>query len=54
MMCIEFKALLQEYESKFNLIFDCWTTDNGHEFLGVMISFIHKGKYLVVTLDMIE
>ena len=50
----ELKKLLHEYEGRFNLIFDCWTTPNGHEFLGVLVSFVHNGKLYVVILDMIE
>ncbi len=50
----ELKKLLEEHEGRFNLIFDCWTAENGHEFLGVMLSFVHDGKLFVVVLDMVE
>ncbi|KAF9012282.1 hypothetical protein BDZ89DRAFT_1142884 [Hymenopellis radicata] len=50
----ELKKLLEEHEGRFNLIFDCWTAGNGHEFLGVLLSFVHNGKLFVVVLDMIE
>ncbi len=50
----EVQKLLDEYEGRFNLIFDCWTAPNGHEFMGILASFIHKGKLFVITLDMIE
>lgn len=50
----ELKKWLHEYQGRFNLILDCWTAGNGHEFLGVLILFIHNGQLLVVALDMIE
>lgn len=54
MTCDELKKWLHEYQGCFNLILDCWTAGNGHEFLGVLISFIHNGQLIVVALDMIE
>lgn len=50
----EVRSMLEEYEGRFNPIFDCWTASNGHEFLGVLVSFIHKGRMVVIALDMIE
>lgn len=51
---VEVQALLDEYEGRFNPIFDCWTAGNGHEFLGILVSFIHQGRIMIVGLDMIE
>lgn len=50
----EVKKLLGSYPGRFNLILDCWSSGNGHEFMGLMVSFIHDGRLFVVCLDMIE
>lgn len=50
----EVKSMLSSYPGRFNLILDCWSSGNGHEFMGVMVSFIHQGKLFVVSLDMVE
>lgn len=50
----EVKKLLKAYPGRFNTIFDCWSAGNGHEFMGVMVSFVHEGKTFVVTLDLVE
>lgn len=50
----EVKSLLAVYPGRFNVILDCWSAGNGHEFMGVMVSFIHNGQLFIVCLDMIE
>lgn len=51
---VQVKELLSEYEGRFNAIYDCWTAGNGHEFLALLVSFVHRGKLFVICLDMIE
>lgn len=35
----EVKQMLAEHPGRFNPIFDCWSAGNGHEFLGILVSF---------------
>lgn len=48
------KTLFTEYEGRFNLILDAWTSPNALEFLGVIVSFAHEGRIWNVVLDLIE
>jgi hypothetical protein len=51
---VEVTKLLHQYSGRFNAIFDCWTAGNGHEFMALMVSFVHEEKLFVVTLDLVE
>ncbi|KAH9916622.1 uncharacterized protein BXZ73DRAFT_2163, partial [Epithele typhae] len=46
--------MLRNYDGQLSISTDCWTSPNGHPFVGILVHFVHNGDPISLVLDVIE